>query len=85
MEQKSDKMQQSVERTAQTMGNTLVEVLDRLAGKKSDVRLRFEDLSLDTGAFKATMSGAIVFEATMAEEPNEQRSTAGTVTVIPSG
>ncbi len=75
-------MQESVQRTAQTMGNTIADVVDRLAGKKSDIRLRFEDLSLDTGAFKAKMSGAIVFETTLAadtEGTNQEPTNTSTV------
>ncbi len=50
------------------MGNTIADVIDKLAGKKSDIRLSFEDLSLDTGVFKAKMTGAVVFETTLAAE-----------------
>jgi hypothetical protein len=68
MENKSEKAQQSMERVSQTMGDTVVDVLDRLAGKKSELKLTFEDLSLDTGYMKAKMSGSVVLETTVAKE-----------------
>lgn len=58
-----------MERAAETMGDTIIAVLDKLAGKKSDLKLSFEDLTLDAGVFKARMNGAVVLETTMAKEP----------------
>lgn len=60
----------AVEKTAQTMGDTIIAVLDRLAGTKSDVRLSFEQLTFDTGVMKATVNGAIVLDVVMAKEAN---------------
>ena len=74
MENKSQNMQrgmkssESAQRTAQTMGDTIIAVLDRLAGKKSDLKLSFEQLTLDTGVMKATINGAIVLDVVMATE-----------------
>jgi hypothetical protein len=59
---------ESMERAAETMGDTIIAVLDRLAGKKSDLKLSFEDLTFDTGVFKARMNGAVILETTMAKE-----------------
>ena len=63
-----DRASQAAERTAQTMGDTIVAVLDRLAGTKTDLRLSFEDLNFDAGVFKARMNGSVVLETTMAKE-----------------
>ncbi len=68
MSQTAEKASESMQRTAETMGDTIIAVLDRLAGKKSDLKLSFEDLTLDTGVFKAKMNGAIVLDVTMAKE-----------------
>lgn len=57
-----------MQRTAETMGDTIVAVLDKLAGKQSDVKLSFEDLTLDTGVMKARLNGAIVLDIVMAKE-----------------
>jgi hypothetical protein len=59
----------AMESAAETLGETIIAVLDRLAGKKSDLKLSFEDLTFDTGMFKARINGAIILETTMAKEP----------------
>jgi hypothetical protein len=64
----AEKATESMQKTAETIGNTLIAVLDRLAGKESDLKLSFEDLTLDTGLFKARMNGAIVLDVVMAKE-----------------
>ncbi len=68
VERTTQKASESMERAAETMGDTIIAVLDRLAGKKSDLKLSFEDLTLDTGVFKARMNGAVVLDVTMAKE-----------------
>jgi len=71
MENKGETMSrasESMQRTAETMGDTIVAVLDKLAGKQSDVKLSFEDLTLDTGVMKARLNGAIVLDIVMAKE-----------------
>ncbi len=65
-----NKASESMARTAETMGDTIIAVLDRLAGKKSDLKLSFEQLTLDTGVMKATINGAIVLDVVMAKEAN---------------
>lgn len=62
-----NKTSESMQRTAETMGDTIVAVLDRLAGTKSDLKLSFEQLTLDTGVVKATVNGAIVLDVVMAK------------------
>lgn len=63
-----NKASESMQRTAETMGDTIIAVLDRLAGKKSDLKLSFEQLTLDTGVMKATVNGAVILDVTMAKE-----------------
>ncbi|MCW4001398.1 MAG: hypothetical protein NWE93_14290 [Candidatus Bathyarchaeota archaeon] len=62
------KASDSMQKTAQTMGDTIIAVLDKLAGKQSDLKLSFEQLTLDTGVMKATINGAIVLDVVMAKE-----------------
>jgi len=69
-EKSMNKASESMQRTAETMGDTIIAVLDRLAGKKSDLKLSFEQLTLDTGVMKATLNGAIVLDVVMAKEEN---------------
>jgi hypothetical protein len=73
--QSSQKSQESMQRTAQTMSDTIVDVLDKLAGTKSEIKLSFQDLTLDTGVVRAKMTGAVVLQAIMAQ--NTQTSSSG--------
>ena len=68
MESKAKESSKNMERTAETMGDTVIAVLDRLAGKKSDVKLSFEDLTLDVGMMKAKVNGAVVLDIVYASE-----------------
>lgn len=68
MSRSMGKASQSLERATETMGDTIIAVIDKLAGKQSDVKLKFEELTFDAGVFKATMNGAIVLDIVMAKE-----------------
>jgi hypothetical protein len=70
----SKKTQGSMEKTAQTMGDTIVDVLDKLAGTKSEVKLSFQDLTLDTGVIKAKMTGAVVLSTILAQDTENKTS-----------
>lgn len=64
----AEKASQGAEKAVETMGDTIIAVLDRLAGKKSDLKLSFEDLTLDTGVMKARVNGAVVLDLVMAQD-----------------
>ncbi|MDR1992277.1 MAG: hypothetical protein LBQ98_02080 [Nitrososphaerota archaeon] len=64
------KIEKPFEKSAENMAATVVAVMDRLAGKESDVRLSFEDLTLDLGRFKARLNGSIVLDIVYAKETN---------------
>ena len=53
------------------MAEMVLAVMDKLAGKESDLKLRFEDLPLDVGMFKAKLNGAIVLDVVYAKEATE--------------
>ncbi len=44
------------------MGDTLIKLIDKLAGKGSDIKLSFQDLTLDIGMLKAKINGSIVLD-----------------------
>lgn len=44
------------------MGETLIKLIDKLAGKGSDVKLSFEDLTVETGILRAKINGSIVLD-----------------------
>ena len=58
----SEKTAHGMEKTAETMANTLLAIIDKLAGKESDLRLSFEDLTLDVGLMKAKLNGSITLD-----------------------
>ena len=63
-----DRSSHAIEKTVETVGDTVVAVLDKLAGTKSDLKLSFEDLRIDAGPMKASINGAIVLDIVMAKE-----------------
>ena len=63
-----EKSQKSLENAAHGMAETMLAVIDKLAGKESDIKLSFEDLTLDTGLFKAKINGAIVLDIVYSKE-----------------
>ncbi|NLF89230.1 hypothetical protein GX563_10475 [Candidatus Bathyarchaeota archaeon] len=60
-----------LEKTGHEMAEMVLAVMDKLAGKESDLKLRFEDLTLDVGMFKAKLNGAIVLDVVYAKEATE--------------
>ena len=49
-------------------GDTLLKVIEKLAGKESDVKLTFQDLTLEVGMVKATLNGSVVLDVVFATE-----------------
>jgi hypothetical protein len=50
------------------VGNTLLMLIDKLAGKGSNIRLSFEDLTLELGMAKAKLNGSVVFDVQYVNE-----------------
>lgn len=55
-------MVRDMEKTTNDFGEILIQLIDKLAGKKSDVKLSFQDLTLDTGMVKVKLNGSIVLD-----------------------
>jgi hypothetical protein len=49
-------------------GETLIKIIDRLAGKESDLKLSFQDLTLEIGMLKARLNGSIVLDVVFVSE-----------------
>jgi hypothetical protein len=49
-------------KSSEDMGDTLLKLIDKLAGKESDIKLSFQDLTLDLGIVKAKLNGSIVLD-----------------------
>jgi hypothetical protein len=49
-------------KSSEDLGDTLLKLIDKLAGKESDIKLSFQDLTLDLGMVKAKLNGSIVLD-----------------------
>jgi len=67
----AEKTAHGMEKTAETMASTLLAVIDKLAGKESDVKLSFEDLTLDVGMMKAKLNGSIILDIIYSKEASK--------------
>ena len=54
------------------MGDTLLKLIDKLAGKGSDVKLSFQDLTLDLGMVKAKLNGSVVLDILYVSEAQQK-------------
>ena len=54
------------------MGDTLLKLIDKLAGKGSDVKLSFQDLTLDLGMVKAKLNGSVVLDILYVSETQQK-------------
>jgi hypothetical protein len=55
-------------KSSEDMGDTLLKLIDKLAGKGSDIKLSFQDLTLDLGMVKAKLNGSIVLDVLYVSE-----------------
>ena len=49
-------------KTPEDMGDTMIKLIDKLAGRESDIKLSFQDLTLAVGGIKAILNGSIVLD-----------------------
>jgi len=49
-------------KTSEDVGDTILKLVDKLAGKESDIKLTFQDLTLDMGMVKAKLNGSIILD-----------------------
>jgi len=49
-------------------GETIIKLIDKLAGKGSDIKLRFQDLTLEAGPLKVKLNGSIVLDVLYVSE-----------------
>ena len=50
------------------VGDTIIKLIDKLAGKGSDIKLSFQDLILESGMLKAKLNGSIVLDVLYVSE-----------------
>ena len=58
--EKSNKME--------NIGEIMLKIIDKLAGKESNLKLSFQDLTLDAGPAKVKLNGSIVLDVLYAED-----------------
>ena len=58
--EKSNKME--------NIGEIMLKMIDKLAGKESNLKLSFQDLTLDAGPAKVKLNGSIVLDVLYAED-----------------
>jgi hypothetical protein len=51
-----------VAKTSDDYGDILLKLIDKLAGKESDIKLSFQDLTLEVGMVKAKLNGSVVLD-----------------------
>lgn len=49
-------------KTPEDLGDTMIKLIDKLAGRESDIKLSFQDLTLAVGGVKAILNGSIVLD-----------------------
>jgi hypothetical protein len=47
---------------SEDFGDVLLKLIDKLAGKESDIKLSFQDLTLEVGMMKAKLNGSVVLD-----------------------
>ncbi len=61
-------MVNAMSNSTEGMGDTLIKLIDKLAGKGSDIKLSFQDLTLDTGIVKVNVNGSIILDVLYVKE-----------------
>jgi hypothetical protein len=59
---------QSIEKATENLSSVILAVMEKLAGTESDIKLSFEDLTLEAGMITAKLNGAVVLSITYASE-----------------
>ena len=71
-----EKAGHGLEKTTETMASLALSVMEKLAGRESDLKLSFEDLTLEVGMVKAKINGSIVLNVVYskdAEQPSKSK------------
>ena len=50
------------------IGEIILKMIDKLAGKESNLKLSFQDLTLDAGPAKIKLNGSIVLDVVYVED-----------------
>lgn len=61
-----------LEKASENLSSVLLNVMEKLAGTESDIKLSFEDLTLEAGMIKAKLNGAVVLSVIYASEAKKE-------------
>jgi hypothetical protein len=64
----AEKAGHGMEKATETMASLVLSVIEQLAGKESDLKLSFEDLTFEIGILKAKLNGSIVLNVVYSKE-----------------
>ena len=53
---------------SENIGEIMLKMIDKLAGKESNLKLSFQDLTLDAGPAKVKLNGSIVLDVLYSED-----------------
>ena len=56
---------------AEDIGEIMLKTIDKLAGKESNLKLSFQDLTLDVGPAKVKLNGSIVLDVVYVEDTKQ--------------
>ncbi len=68
---KSKEMDEKKTKNAE-MSDAVITVMDKLAGKQSDLKLHFQDLTLDIGMTRIKLNGTILLDVLYSKESKTQ-------------
>jgi hypothetical protein len=60
-------------KTSEDWGDTMIKLIDKLAGKGSDIKLSFQDLTLDVGGIKTKLNGSVVLDVLYVKEKDASK------------
>ena len=63
-----EKTAHGIEKTTETMASLVLSFMDKLAGKESDLKLSFEDLTFEVGMMKAKLNGSIILNVVYSKD-----------------
>jgi len=55
-------------KATEDFGDSLLKIVEKLAGKESDIRLTFENLTLEMGMIKTKLNGSVVLDILFATD-----------------
>jgi uncharacterized protein YihD (DUF1040 family) len=55
-------------KTTEDFADALLKIIEKLAGKESDLKLTFEDLTLEVGMVKVKLNGSVVLDVLFASD-----------------